>query len=184
MNNIKKLGDSLGFRTLSPIKTDFNNKATKFQFSASFSNTDFKSISFRKTCDKRYKRLLVESLFTEWMVNAIIPPKDSHVNLTVLMIHCASVLFHSLFKTNRNFTLLRAWENLSTGDKAKNRWEIMGYRWRGFYVLLQCSLKQQALWWALRNRANIVEGKFCRHAQSVVFTLENRIQSFFSYRNV
>lgn len=55
---------------------------------------------------------------------------------------------------------------------ASERWEIMGYRWRGLDELPQCSIQIQELWWASWNRADIVEGKFRRHTQRPAFTLE------------
>lgn len=67
---------------------------------------------------------------------------------------------------------------------ASERWEIMGYRWRGLDELPQCSLKLQALWWALWNRADIVEGKFRRHTQRPVFALEIKLLSFWMYSSV
>lgn len=60
----------------------------------------------------------------------------------------------------------------------------MGYHWRGFDELLLCSLKHQALWWALWNRANIVERKFRRHTQSPVFAFENKLSSVLLYGRV
>lgn len=67
---------------------------------------------------------------------------------------------------------------------ASDRWEIMGYRWRGYDELPQCSLQVQALWWALWNRADIVERKFRRHTQRPAFALEMKFSSFWIYRSV
>lgn len=67
---------------------------------------------------------------------------------------------------------------------ATERWEIMGYHWRGLDELPQCSLQVRVLWWASWNGADIVEGKFRRHTQRSAFALEMKFSSFSIYSSV